>query len=435
MRYDEALAWVYSRQRFGIKQGLENVRDLLAALEHPEESFEAFHVTGSNGKGSVVAFLDEALRAGGHRVGRYVSPHLSSFTERVTVEGQEIPRADVALLVEQLRPVVEELEQRGVHPTFFEVVTALAFLYFRRRRVECAVVEVGMGGRWDATNLVRPVSTVITNVGLEHTDRLGSTTAAIAAEKAGIVKSGVPIITRAVGDAYDVVRRRAKELGSPLRFVDAPVVLEESLASTRTRLRIGGSEVEVALGLLGRHQAENAALAVASLESQVRFPVDATKIASALQRTRWPGRLEPAGRKPLVLLDGAHNAPACEVLSGFLQRAARPRRIHVLFAALRDKNLPGMVRALAPVADRWVATTAPNERALASAVVAAAIRSETGKAAAAVDDVVEAIRALHSEAAEDDVLVVAGSLFLVGAARAALLKTPTDPEVPYAIQQ
>lgn len=435
MRYEDALSWLYARQRFGIKQGLENVRELLAALEDPQDSFDAFHVTGTNGKGSVVAFLDAALRAGKHNVGRYTSPHLSTFTERITVGGQEIPRPDLCLLVEQVQPMVAELESRGVKPTFFEAVTAIAFQYFRRRRVQCAVVEVGMGGRWDATNVVRPVATVITNVGLEHTDRLGSTTAAIAAEKAGIIKERVPLVTRAVGDAYDVIRRRAKEVDAPIQFAAPPTMVEESLTTTRARLALAGEEREVRISLLGRHQADNASVAATALASQSKYPVTAETIAKAFEATKWPGRLEPASKAPLVLLDGAHNAPACQVLSGFLERAARPRKIHVLFTALRDKNLPGMVRAVAPVADRWIATTAPNERALPAATVAQAIRAETGKSAAVQDDVVEAIRALHVDAAPEDVLVVAGSLFLVGAARAALLKTPTDPEVPHAIQQ
>lgn len=434
MRYEDALAWLYGRQRFGIKQGLDNVRELLSAIEDPQASFPAIHVTGTNGKGSVCALADEALRAAGVRTGRYTSPHLNSFVERIVVEGKPIPRADVALLTEQLLPKVEELEARGVHPTFFEVVTALAFQYFRRRRIELGVIEVGMGGRWDATNLVRPVSTVITNVGLEHTDRLGSSIAAIASEKAGIIKADVPLATRCVGDAYDVVRRRAKDLGAPIRFVGAPEA-KESLTSTRFSLQYYGNPVDVELALLGRHQAENAALAAAAIEQLGdAFPVSAQDLRTGLARARWPGRLEPASKDPLVLLDGAHNPPAAAALRGFLERVVRPRRIHVLFTALRDKNLPGIVRELQPVVDRWVATTSPNERALPAAAVRDALARE-GVKAEAEDDVVEAIRRLHADAAPEDVLLITGSLFLVAAARAALLKTETDPPVPHAISQ
>lgn len=434
MRYEEALAWLYARQRFGIKQGLENVRALLAALDHPEAAFPAYHVTGTNGKGSVCAFLDEMLGAGGYRTGCYTSPHLNSFVERITVAGRPIARTGVAKLVEDVRPVVESLEGRGIRPTFFEVVTALAFEDFRQQRIEVGVIEVGMGGRWDATNVVNPVATVVTNVGLDHTDRLGSTVSAIAREKAGILRPHVPCVTRAVGDAFDVIRRRAREVEAPLRFVSMPNV-QERLDGTRAELEFSGTLAPVDLRLLGRHQAENAALALAALDAaQSRFPVPPENARSALARTHWPGRLEPAGKNPLVLLDGAHNAPACAAVAGFLERVIRPRRVHTLFGALRDKDVPGMLRALAPVVDRWVVTPPPNARALPTSELVDVARRE-GLAAESEPDLVEAIRLLHRDADAQDVLLVTGSLFLVGAARAALLKTATDPPLSHAILQ
>lgn len=429
MRYDEALAWLYARQRFGIKQGLENMEALLAALDHPERAFPAYHVTGTNGKGAVCAFLDSALRASGRSVGRYVSPHLTTFTERVTVGGTEIPRTDVALLVDQIRPLVEDLEGRGVRPTFFEVITALAFQYFRRRGVEAAVVEVGMGGRWDATNVVEPVASVITNVGLDHTDRLGSTLAAIAAEKAGIIKPGVPVVTRAVDEAYDAVRRRAREASAPIRFVPAPEAAE-TLEGTRAVVPYGGEALALRFPLLGRHQAENAAVAAAALEAAAsRFPVAPDALRRGLESARWPGRLEAAGRDPLVLLDGAHNPPAVQTIAGFLERVLAPRPVRVLFGAMRDKSVAGMVRPLAPLVKEWVVTAARSPRAVPPRVLAETLLRE-GVRAEPIDDAVDAIRRLHRDAERDDVLLVTGSLFLVGEARAALLKAPTDPPVP-----
>lgn len=434
MQYAEALSWLYARQRFGIKQDLENMQVLLEALGHPEASFPAFHVTGTNGKGSVCAFLDDALRAGGYRTGRYVSPHLTSFVERITVAGRSIPRTDVAKLVEDLRPVVDSLDQRGVRPTFFEATTALAFEHFRHQKVDAGVIEVGMGGRWDATNVVTPVATVITNVGLDHTDRLGSTVSAIAKEKAGILRPRVPVLTRAVGDAFDVIHRRAREIEAPLRFVPMPNV-EERLDGTRVELEFGGTRMPVDLRLLGKHQAENAAVAVAALAAvHERFPVPPERALSALSRTEWPGRLEPAGKNPLVLLDGAHNPAACVALAGFLERVVRPRRVHALFGALRDKDVPGMLRALAPAVDRWVMTPPPNARALPISELVGVARRE-GLAAESEPELVEAIRLLHRDADAQDVLLITGSLFLAGAARAALLKTVTDPPLPYAILQ
>ncbi|HEX9816118.1 MAG TPA: folylpolyglutamate synthase/dihydrofolate synthase family protein [Candidatus Thermoplasmatota archaeon] len=434
MRYEEALSWLYARQRFGIKQGLENVERLLTALERPQESFVAIHVTGSNGKGSVCAFLDAALRAAGHSVGRYISPHLTSFTERITVDGKEIPRADVALLAEQMVPVVADLESQGVVPTFFEVVTAMAFLYFRRRRVPLAVVEVGMGGWWDATNVVKPVVSIITNVGLEHTDRLGSTVAAIALEKAGIIKAETPLVTRAVGDAYDVIRRRAKELGAPIHFAAAPEA-KEYLDRTETGVSYFGNPVTLRLRALGRHQADNASLAATALQALGdAFPVGADALRRGFENAVWPGRLEHASKNPLVLLDGAHNPPAIQTLFGFLERVVAPRPIRVLFSAMRDKNVPAMVRTMAPLVKEWVVTAPSTDRAVPAKILAETLRKE-GVPAEPVDDVVEAIRRLHRDADADDVLVITGSLFLVGEARAALLKPNVDPAVEYARQQ
>ena len=431
MRYEDALSWLYARQRFGIKQGLENVATLLESLERPQDSFVAVHVTGTNGKGSVCAFLDAALRAAGHSVGRYISPHLTSFTERITVDGKEIPRADVALLVEHLMPVVADLEAKGVVPTFFEVTTAMAFLYFRRRRAPIAVVEVGMGGRWDATNLVKPVVTVITNVGLEHTDRLGSTVAAIAQEKAGIIKPDVPVVTRAVGDAYDVIRRRAKEVGAPIHFAPAPEA-KEFLDHTETILTYFGNPIPLRLRALGRHQAENASLAATALQALGdAYPVGVDALRKGFENAAWPGRLEAASKDPLVLLDGAHNPPAMQTLFGFLERVVAPRPIRVLFAAMRDKNVPAMVRTMSPLVKEWVVTAPATDRAVPAKVLAETLRKE-GVQAEPVEDVVEAIRRLHRDADREDVLVITGSLFLVGEARAALLKPATDPPIDHA---
>lgn len=434
MQYREALAWLYGRQRFGVKLGLETVEGLLGKMGRPQDSFQAFHVTGTNGKGSASAFLAQCLRSAGHHVGLYTSPHLVHFRERIQVDGEPVSEREVAEAAERLRPLVESMEIGSVHPTFFECATALAFDLFRRRRVPWAVLEVGMGGRLDATNVCRPAATVITNIGLDHTQHLGTSYQAIAREKAGILKPGIPLVTGARGVALDVIAQESTKKQSPVRVVRAPDPVDETWEGTRFTATYLGQKLPFETTLLGTHQAHNAALALATLEAAAaQVPISPAAAQEGIRATRWPGRLELASRDPLTLLDGAHNAAAMEAIAGFLDRHAPHRSVAAVVAILRDKNAAKMLAALCPRISRLILTKAPSARtfephelqhALPADAPAVELEPEPG----------EAFRRALAHGTEQ-VRLITGSLFLVGEARAQLLRLPRDPTVPSPLLQ
>jgi dihydrofolate synthase / folylpolyglutamate synthase len=341
--YEEALAWLYGRQRLGIKLGLGKVEHLLAAVGDPHKAFAAVHVAGTNGKGSVTRMLAEVLRRAGHRTGATTSPHLVAFTERIEVDGKEISQTDVARHLATLRPHVDALDAGGEPPTFFEVVTALAFLHFRDAGVAWAVVETGMGGRLDATNVLSPRLTVITNVDLDHQQHLGGTVGEIAFEKAGIMKPEVPCVTAARGDALLVLKARSHELRVPMSIVGEDYQVGPHGPGLALQRPTGESHFE--LSLAGAHQRENAAVVVAAAEALLAqgVAIPASALRDGLRTTRHPGRLQlftptrrqlaelaggtaPAGAAKdegvPVLVDGAHNAAASYALRNHLRADA-----------------------------------------------------------------------------------------------------------------
>ncbi|MGH7429668.1 MAG: bifunctional folylpolyglutamate synthase/dihydrofolate synthase, partial [Candidatus Methylomirabilaceae bacterium] len=336
MTYSEAITYLYGLQRFGVKLGLDNIQQLLAALGDPHRRFPSILVGGTNGKGSTAAFLASILQAAEHRVGLYTSPHLLDFTERIRVGGQEIRKAEVARLTDELRGLVADrfpaagtspLPPRPVsHPTFFEVTTALAFRHFLRSKVDYAVVEVGMGGRFDATNVLDPQVAVITNIALEHQDHLGKTLGAIAAEKAGIVKAGGHAVTAAdAPEALVTIAEACRARGATLLNVHASCRWQIRGAD-RTGQRFvlsqaGHPSGEFAIQLLGRHQVVNAvtAIAAARLLGEGGAAISEDAIRQGLRRTRWPGRLQFLHGRPLLILDAAHNPAGARALRIFLE--------------------------------------------------------------------------------------------------------------------
>lgn len=430
MEYRDALAWLYERQALGMKLGLRNEEELLTRLGEPHRTWRALHVAGTNGKGSTSVMLASMLRAGGVRAGLYVSPHLVDFGERIQVDLEPIAPERVATLVERTRPHVDAMASP---PTFFEVVTALAFRHFADERVRAAVVEVGLGGRLDSTNLVSPDVTVITNVGLDHTDVLGPTIRDVAREKAGILKAGVPVVTAASGDALDVIEARARELGCPVDVLGRDLRvhrLESSDRGQRIRIQTPRSDVTVGLGLLGRSQAENAALAWAAMEQwnqrRPRERVDEEAMKRGLAAAQHPGRLELFPGPPRVLLDGAHNREALERLLEFLPELPA-RRVVAVVGILRDKPWREMTRRLAGAVDVMVCTKSRNARATDPVQLAAAA-SGGGCVERVAERVEGAVDAALREANDGDLVLVTGSLFTVGEARAHLMSLRPSTE-------
>jgi dihydrofolate synthase / folylpolyglutamate synthase len=412
---------LFALEQFGIKLGLDNIRAILAALGNPQDAWPSIHIGGTNGKGSVAAMVERGLRAAGLRTGRYTSPHLDRIEERAAIDGSPIDRPAFEAATAHVLDAVDRLQHQSpsrrspgeggpVMPTFFEVSTAIAFEIFRRKQVDVAVVEVGLGGRFDATNVLTPVIAAITSIAFDHQRHLGHTLEAIAFEKAGIAKPGVPlIIGRLPPEASARVAQVAAEAGAPL--VDAHATTTDRRYPPLT------------LALPGRHQLENAAVAVAILErwSMMRSPVPTGAIVTGLTECEWPGRLEwlrlPGGGE--VLIDAAHNPAGAQALASYLEDTRSPK-LPIVFAAMADKDAAGMIQALAPVASLFVATTAPHGRGRPADEIAADIRKHAPGVQVLVEPSPEAAvaRALQ----QSPKAVAAGSIYMIGPLRARLIE-------------
>ncbi|MCG7844084.1 MAG: bifunctional folylpolyglutamate synthase/dihydrofolate synthase, partial [Methanomassiliicoccales archaeon] len=352
------LKWLYSLENMGIKLGLSNVRLLLGQLGDPQDKFGSVHVAGSNGKGSVCSMIGSILRSAGYRTGLYTSPHLVRFTERIKVDGRELPEARMLKMIGEVRQLMEE--ERFPRPlTFFEITTAMAFLYFAESGVEEAVVEVGMGGRLDATNVIRPRCCVLTPIGQEHTGFLGDTVAKIAYEKASIIKEGVPTVSSTqTPQAMQIIEWMARCRSAPLD------VLGRDFQSECLRRDMDGTTVHlpwlgnVRLGMLGAYQCQNAAVAAqCALALRREIEVANDSIVAGLEQAKWPGRLEVVGRSPLMVLDVTHTPAGARTIAGELDMFPYSPRVMVV-GMLRDKDAKGAMAALAPHFDQVICTSA-----------------------------------------------------------------------------
>ena len=425
MEFSESVDYLYGlgNEILAMKLGLETIRLLAVELGSPQESFPAIHIAGTNGKGSTAAMTEAILRAGGVRTGLYTSPHLISITERIRVGGEPIPAEQFARLATVVRAAGERLVTRGqlpASPTFFEQVTAIAFLWFAEQQVELAVLEVGMGGRLDATNICRPMVTAITPVGLDHQQYLGETIGAIAGEKAGILKPGIPVvIAPQEPSARDVILARAAEVGAPVAGVEIAAETVSRTVDLRqwVEFQTGRGSFDACLSLRGDHQRRNATTAVAIIEvlASAGWSIGPNSIVAGLENCYWPGRLDlrsgPAGRA--VLSDGAHNEAGAWVLADFLGDYCAGRPLTLVFGAMRDKDLAAIARPLFPLFGRIVLTGIDNPRALDPEEIDLAEVGIDGEAerVAMVGGALELAARLTPP---EGLIVVAGSLYLVG---------------------
>jgi dihydrofolate synthase/folylpolyglutamate synthase len=386
------------------KLGLERIRAVLHALGDPQQSFRSVHVAGTNGKGSTCAMIEAGLRAAGVRTGLFTSPHLLEPTERIQIDGIPVSQAQFQRAFEVVHATAEKLDL-DCHPTYFETVTAMGFWLFRELGVETAVIETGLGGRLDATNVVEPVLTAITPIDFDHEAYLGHTIEAIAGEKAGILKAGVPaVFARQRPEASAVLETRARELG--VKVTRAAEFEIRDLEIDARGSRFNGLECRLA----GEHQVENAVTAMLAL-NELGVAPDA--IAQGLADVRWPGRLEFVAPNPDVLLDGAHNPAGARALARYLQRFYAGQRIWMVYGAMRDKAIEEVAEILFPLAHELIFTAPDSSRA----VRPEALAELAGRGRCADLDAAMAI--IQTEAASDDVVVITGSLFLIGEARRA----------------
>jgi dihydrofolate synthase/folylpolyglutamate synthase len=424
-----------SLETFGIKLGLENISQLCEALGHPERSFRSLHVAGTNGKGSVTAMAHAALQASGLRSARYTSPHLSDITERFVIGGAAVDPATFDDVARDVLDLADELVASGrlrVLPTFFEATTAIGFELFRRARTEVAVIEVGLGGRFDATNVIEPLAGAITTIGFDHQQHLGHTLAEIAFEKAGIIKRGMTVVAGWLPpEAMDVVRRAASERAATLIEAADDVALESVSAdgACSVTLRTAAATYgPLTLALRGEHQIRNAAVAVRLLEAgrERGLAIPDAAIAHGLSSASWPARLErvqlDGGRQ--LLLDAAHNAEGAAALAEYLARW-HPERPALVLGVMRDKDTAAIVEPLLPRVSSVLATAAPTPRALPARDLEERLQAIASRLPAArrpsIAYVEDPIAAVARAFERSDVVVIAGSIFLVGPVRERLI--------------
>ncbi len=425
MNYEQSLDYIYHAKQSGAeKHGLANITELLKRLGNPEACFPSVHIAGTNGKGSTAAMLESILRSAGYRTGLYTSPFLERFPERIRVGGAEIGEGEFAALATEVRAAADGMVRDGHgHPTFFELTTACGFLHFARQSVEIAVVEAGLGGRTDATNVITPALSVITTIGVDHAASLGGTLVSIAGEKAGILKAGVPAVLAGGSEpaAQQVILQRAKELGIDLRQAETVGIQDKRHDLEGHLLDLVHEEVKLenlTVKLLGKHQLTNAATAVlaACSLSEAGFAVQEEAIRMGFDQARWPGRMELLRREPPVLLDGAHNPQGAEALANAILELMPGRPICLVAGAMADKDVAAMVRQFARFAARAIVTMPPSHgRQQTEVGEMAALFESNGTPACACPDWQAAMQqALRSDMA----VVVAGSLYLAGAVRA-----------------
>ena len=404
-----------------MKFGLENIERLCEALGHPEHSFRSVLVAGTNGKGSVTAMADTALRAAGYRAARYTSPHLVHIEERFTIDGTDVSTATLREVAGEVGALVEGLVARGgleALPTFFECTTAIAFELFRRARIEVAVLEVGLGGRLDATNVVTAIAAAITSIDFDHQAQLGDSLESIAAEKAGIIKSAIPVVCGPLPvEAAAVIADVCDARGAHVVRAAERVSIGghgDLLTVTSPRRRLD----DVRLALRGRHQRENAAVTVALLDElgSLGLPVADDAVRAGLEQTRWPARLELfAWRGAEVLLDAAHNPAGARALADWLRESGWAG-VTLVFGAMHDKDVAGMLAPVLPLCARVICTTAPNPRALAARELAALV-TRLAPPGARVEAVPDPASALERAREHGGRIVGAGSIFLIGPLR------------------
>ena len=418
--YQKSLDFIYHLRGAEIDLRLERVLQALSLFDHPQDRFRVCHVAGTNGKGSTAAMIHSVLSAGRYRAGLYTSPHLADFTERIRIGKRRITRAAVTALV---REIAERTRQASLCLTFFEFATVMAFLHFARERVEVAVVEVGLGGRLDATNVVHPDVCVITTIARDHERFLGARIGSIAREKAGIIKPGVPLVCGALPPAAQrVVHRIARSRGVGVYrwgkdFTATPH--DDRRFDYRGRER---SWDRLHLSLRGEYQRHNAGVALASLETlHPVLPVHEKAVRSGFRSVAWPGRLEVLPGSPAIILDGAHNDGAVAALVKEMPGLLGGRKVRLLFGSMRDKDWSSMLPALCGVSREVVLTRTPTERGADPRALSSAL--PRGLPATTVDDPVAALAGLAADRRRrDDPILVAGSLYLVGAVRAKALE-------------
>jgi len=415
MTYQSSITYLYGLQKFGIKFGLRKVSKLLARLGNPQEGLPCIHIAGTNGKGSTAAFISSILSKAGYRVGLYTSPHLISFTERIKINNREISKSDVIRLTSLLKNKSNDKD----NITYFEIVTAMALLYFKEKKVDLSILEVGMGGRLDATNIVTPLLSVITNISKEHEFYLGNSLLKIANEKAGIIKKNSVLITGATQPkVLSLFKKRCRT--KKTRYYQFGKDISYKLANHNYFHYYGlrNSLEGLNVGLLGEHQIKNAAIALASVEilRGKRYHIEDNAIYQGLSNVHWPGRLEVLKKSPIVVIDGAHNPAAMKNLKKVLFTEFNFRKLILVIGIMEDKDIRAMFKQIVPFAHKVILCEPNMDRAASTKIIAKRLQEWNVKYHQ-IKDVKEAVIYSLSMAHPKDLICITGSLFTVGEAR------------------
>lgn len=430
MKIEEAIAWIHGRLPFGSRPGLERVEALLDQVDHPELKVPTIHIAGTNGKGSTVTYLRCLLEEAGLKVGTFTSPYVAFFNERIAVNGVGISDARLIHFVEKYQPIVAQLDENpkvaGI--TEFETLTALAFDYFLDEKVDVALIEVGLGGLMDSTNVVKPLLTGITTIGMDHTDILGDTLEEIAAQKAGIIKQGIPVVTGNIEpDALAVIEAQAQTTGSEIYRLDQEYSVvyqhpERTWGEVFTFQNAEGKLPNLMVPLLGHHQVENAGMAIELFQvyaELTHLPYQTRDIQNGLKKAVWPGRMERLNDEPLVILDGAHNNHAVRRLAENLKKEFGGKKIYILFSALSTKNIDEMLRILQGVPNSEVYLTTFDYPKAIDLAKMTHLEGPNVKIVSlwqfGLADILEKMDA-------DDMLLITGSLYFVSQVRAFLVE-------------
>ena len=429
MNYTETLDYIHGINRYAHKDGLDNIRRLMREQGDPQDSLRFVHIAGTNGKGSTAAFVASIMRAAGYRTGLYTSPYLRRFTERIRVDGAEIPEGDVVRITETVRKAIGKITAGdGTHPTELEVVAAIAFLYYRQEKCDVVAFEVGLGGRFDPTNVIKtPLAAVIATIDYDHTAKLGNTLEEIAFEKAGIIKEGGDVILYQQNDSVrGVFERKAADVGARLTVCDFSGIRREAYGTGGQRFGYGARD-GLEITLLGDYQTRNAALAIETVDTinknagcGIRVTEDALRLG--LKSARWPGRMEIISENPTVVIDAAHNAQCARALGETLTKYFPGRELIYIFGVVRDKDVNGIIDATLPLASAVFTVTTDSKRAVGAGELADMLKERAGGdiknriwACGSVADA--AGRALKLAEGTDAVICAFGSLYYIGMLR------------------
>lgn len=420
MRYEEAMKYITEVGNFGSNYGLERTYKLLEYLGNPEKDLKLIHIAGTNGKGSTTSMITEILMGAGYKVGMYTSPFIEEFEERIQINRNNIPKEKLASLMDEVKSAVDKVIEDGYsHPTEFEIITVLMLLYFKKENIDFGVIEVGLGGTLDSTNVITPVLQVITSISFDHTNLLGNTLEEIAREKAGIIKSGIPtVIYPQKSEALKVIENKCSEMNSKLYIANCDNFKFENVVNEDRPYQLlkYNNEVDILLPLLGEHQITNLSVAMTSIEvlnniNMTNILLDS--IVKSIKNVKWKGRLEVLSKNPYVVIDGAHNIQGIETLSRNIKKYFKYENLYLILGILADKDVQEMIKVIAPMAKKIYAVTPNSIRAeLAEDLKREIIKYNEN--CEAYDDYKEAYLTAINDANENDFVLASGSLYMIG---------------------